>query len=122
MNKNCVQVTHYITDGIDKRSSRNSCFIDLKKAFDMLYHRILFNSLGRYGFRVPMKEMTANYLAERWQNVIDCGRKFMTKLMKTGVFSRVRFRSFFDPNLQLPGLTGQCSKSKTALFADVKLI
>ena len=45
-------------------------FIDLKKAFDTVYHRVLLSKLEYYGVRDETHGLLANYLRDREQYVV----------------------------------------------------
>ena len=42
-------------------------FLDLRKAFDTLDHKILFDKLHRYGFRGPIFSLLSSFLQNRYQ-------------------------------------------------------
>ena len=42
-------------------------FIDLKKAFDTVYHDILLDKLNHYGFRAIINDWFSSYLKNRTQ-------------------------------------------------------
>ena len=50
---------------IDKKSSVSVCFLDLKKAFDTIDHKILIDKLNHYGFRDNFGLLIKSYLLNR---------------------------------------------------------
>ena len=59
--------------------------IDLKKAFDIIYHRILLRKLYSYGLRGSMLNWFESYLTGRSQYVIFDGKVSETRSIKCGV-------------------------------------
>ena len=51
--------------------NRQTCFIDLRKAFDSLDHSQLLTKLYNYGFRGPIFHLMSDYLTNRWRYVFD---------------------------------------------------
>ena len=60
-------------------------FIDLKKAFDTIDHRILFRKLYSYGIRGSMLKWFESYLTARSQYVVFDGEASKTHGVKCGV-------------------------------------
>ena len=52
-----------------KKPSKRATFLDLRKAFDTVNHKRLFNVLLDLGFRGPKKELLSSYLSSRSQRV-----------------------------------------------------
>ena len=46
-----------------------ACFIDLKKAFDTLYHEILLHTLEYYGFIGKINKIVGSFSKDRKQYV-----------------------------------------------------
>ena len=62
-------MTYFIRDVIDKKLTRQACFIDLKNAFDTIDHKKLWRKMEKLGLRGNVNELIGNYLIDRWQNV-----------------------------------------------------
>ena len=60
-------------------------FIDLKKAFDTVNHKILCRKLNYYGFRGGSKQLIRYFLENRKQYVSINGFDSLTKPMNCGV-------------------------------------
>lgn len=58
-----------IYDSLDKRELVGALFIDLKKAFDTIDHRLLLEKLETYGIRGVAKAVIESYLSDRLQFV-----------------------------------------------------
>uniref|UniRef100_A0A672HHM4 Reverse transcriptase domain-containing protein n=1 Tax=Salarias fasciatus TaxID=181472 RepID=A0A672HHM4_SALFA len=58
-----------ISNAMDNKKYAIGLFIDLKKAFDTINHRILVDKLERYGIRGVALEWVKNYLSNRKQFV-----------------------------------------------------
>jgi len=58
-----------VTSAIDKQESTIGVFIDLKKAFDTIDHKILLSKLQCYGIRGLAPDWIKSYLANRSQYV-----------------------------------------------------
>ena len=58
---------HYncIESNLEINNKLASLFLDLKKAFDLVYHKILLNKLKYYGFRGSTNRLIENYLQDR---------------------------------------------------------
>ena len=80
-----ISVTEYMRDEIDKKSTGQACFIDLKKAFDTLDHSILLDKIEKYGFRGKVLQILESYLHGRRQYTIINGMESQVNLLSTGV-------------------------------------
>ena len=56
---------NYIESNLEINNKLASLFLDLKKAFDLVYHKILLNKLKYYGFRGSTNRLIENYLQDR---------------------------------------------------------
>ena len=74
-----------VTKSLDRNNISISLFIDLKKAFDTVHHRILFRKLYAYGIRGVLLKWFESYLTYRSQYVIYDGVRSETKVVKCGV-------------------------------------
>jgi Reverse transcriptase (RNA-dependent DNA polymerase) len=70
---------------LDEGKFATAIFMDLKKAFDIVDHKILLQVLEQYGVRGRVFNLLENYLAER-QQVVKVGKaKSHTAAISTGV-------------------------------------
>lgn len=74
-----------IYGALDKRSIQGVLFIDLKKAFDTIDHRILLRKLEYYGIRGVANELFKSYLSGRMQYVSINGATSMQRDTSVGV-------------------------------------
>ena len=67
--------------------SKTGIFLDFKKAFDTVNHKILLEKLERYGIRGKTLALFENYLNDRFQCVEIDGKFFLENFleMSTGV-------------------------------------
>ena len=62
-----IDIVEAIQLNMDRRLFTCGIFIDLKKAFDTVDHKILLDKLYHYGFRGIINEWFESYLADRIQ-------------------------------------------------------
>ena len=62
-------LTNNITNSIDKHDKIAAVFVDIKKAFDTIDHKILFIKLYKYGIRGQTLNLIKSYLYNRKQSV-----------------------------------------------------
>ena len=74
-----------VTSAIDKQESTIGVFIDLKKAFDTVDHKILLSKLQCYGIRSLALNWIKSYLANRSQYVCYNNSNSVLKNIKCGV-------------------------------------
>ena len=73
------------TNALDKDKIVVGCFLDLKKAFDTVNHRILISTLRKYGIRGNILQWFESYLKNRNQFVRIKNFKSQIKLITCGV-------------------------------------
>ena len=74
-----------VTKSLDRGNIAISLFIDLKKAFDTVHHRILLRKLYAFGIRGILLKWFESYLTDRSQYVIYDGVKSETRSIECGV-------------------------------------
>ena len=102
---------------MDKHNAGNACFIDLKIAFDTLYHNISLHKIEKFSFRGKTLCLLFNYRENRQQYVEHNRNRFLTKDLKTGVRQRSVLGSFLFL-IYIIDLPIVCEKSKRSPFAD----
>ena len=80
-----ITLVDRITKSQDMSNIVISLFIDLKKAFDTVHHRILLRKLYAYGIRGILLKWFESYLTDRSQYVIYDGVKSEISLVQCGV-------------------------------------
>ena len=80
-----VQQIQYVFDRVDGGNAVFSLFLDFKKAFDTVDHRILLSKLNYYGVRGLTYSWFESYLNNRKQFTSVGNSKSQTKLIKFGV-------------------------------------
>ena len=80
-----ITLVDRITKSLDQNNIIISLFIDLKKAFDTVHHRILLLKLYAYGIRGVLLKWFESYLTDRSQYVIYDGVRSETKVVECGV-------------------------------------
>ena len=80
-----VEITEVIKESIDNGRYGCGIFIDLKKAFDTVNHRILLSKLEHYGIRGALLKWFESYLTNRTQYVFLNGVSSDTMPMSCGV-------------------------------------
>ena len=74
-----------ITKSLDNGNIAISIFIDLKKAFDTVNHRILLRKLYAYGIRGPILKWIESYLTGRTLYVVFDGKESEVRTVQCGV-------------------------------------
>ena len=106
-----------VTSAIDKQESTIGVFIDLKKAFDTVDHKILLSKLQCYGIRGLALDWITSYLANRGQYVCYNNSNSELNNIKCGVPQG----SILGPVLFILYINDMCEVSKLLniiLFAD----
>ena len=79
-----ITLVDRVTKSLDRNNIVVSLFIDLKKAFDTVHHRILLRKLYAYGIRGVLLKWFESYLTDRSQYVIYDGVRSETKVVECG--------------------------------------
>ena len=75
-----LDIFETLQNNMDKHYFSCGVFIDLKKAFDTVNHKILLDKLNYYGFRGIINEWFQSYLTNRTQTT-QIGSHVSTKLI-----------------------------------------
>ncbi|MGL1889690.1 MAG: reverse transcriptase domain-containing protein [Reichenbachiella sp.] len=106
-----------ITSSLDTGDVVIGIFLDLKKAFDTVSHKILLRKLHAYGIRGNILKWFASYLSNRSQYVVYDGRCSQTDSIECGVPQG----SILGPLLFIVYMNDICNVSEflyTILYAD----
>ena len=87
-----LAVTHDWLKALESRHNVCSVFLDLRKAFDSVPHRLLLEKLNTYA-------LDSSYLAERKQHVVVCGDSPPDSPVLSGVPRGSGFGSTIIPHL-----------------------
>ena len=112
-----LELTESISDSIDSKQQCAGVFIDLKKAFDTVDHKLLVEQLSFYGVRGIANMWLENYLMNRKQYVVVDNQASRMQFIKCGVPQG----SVLGPVLFLLFINDICNVSnllKFVLFAD----
>ena len=116
-----ADVTNTLLENIDKGQLTGLVFLDLKKAFDTLDHRVLLNKLTSLGFNKASVQWFNTYLTDRSQSVVVNGSTSEPQPILFGVPQG----SLIGPLLfiiyinDLPSVVSHC---KIQLYADDTLL
>ena len=80
-----INGTDYWYDNMDKKQLNLAIFLDLKKAFDTVDHRILIKNLGAYGIRGISGAWFSTFLSNRKQFCSVNGQKSGARLVTCGI-------------------------------------
>ena len=78
-----IEISESIKETIDEGKFGCGIFIDLKKAFDTVNHKILLTKLEHYGVRGSILKWFESYLTDRKQYVFLNGVKSDTSISMT---------------------------------------
>ena len=112
-----IQITEQIRKSIENNKFGCGIFIDLRKAFDTVNHKILLKKLDHYGIRGVILEWFESYLSGRSQYVYVNGHSSELKSLTCGVpqgsvLGPLLFLTYINV---LPNIS---KKLKFFLFAD----
>jgi hypothetical protein len=111
-----IEITDNILQDLEKGKCSAGIFIDFKKAFDTVDHKILISKLEHYGIRGPALQWLKSYITDRQQFAFVNGKNSTMQKITCGVPQG----SVLGPLLFLiyTNDIGNCTESKVRLFAD----
>ena len=111
-----LDVTSETNNAIQRNHYTVLMFIDLRKAFDSVFHKILLQKLYHYGIRGPAHKLIESYLTSRYQFVSHNSTTSSSKAINIGVPQE----SILGPLLFLIYINDLSNAiiSKPRLFAD----
>ena len=80
-----ARLTEFVRDATNKRADAIALFLDLKKAFDTIDHKILMQKLDHYGIRGKSNNLIRAYLTNRKQYVEIGNNRSTLENVSTGV-------------------------------------
>ena len=80
-----ITLVDKVTKSLDRNNIVISFFIDLKKAFDTVHHRMLLRKLYAYGIRGILLKWFKSYVTDRSQYVICDGLESEIRPIECGV-------------------------------------
>ena len=80
-----TELTDDIGMGLNNNEYTIACFIDLRKAFDTVNHKILLNKLQNFGLHKNTISWLENYLSQRYQTCFANNVNSTPRLLKCGV-------------------------------------
>ena len=84
-NTACIQLTDRWLNCIDKGDIIGAVFFDLRKAFDVVDHKLLLQNLAAYKFNTTSQSWIRSYLTNRKQCIIEQNAKSSLQTVKSGV-------------------------------------
>ena len=89
-----MELIEEITNATDNKKHAIGVFIDLKKAFDTVDHRILIKKLEHYGVRGAASDWLKSYLSNRKQfvNIDGCSSELLDRRRHLWSSAGVNFR------------------------------
>ena len=112
-----VSTTEYIIKNLDEGKHVVGVFLDLRKAFDVIDHKILLSKLRHYGITEAALRWCTTYLAERKQFTVVNDTNSNVKKIDYGVPQGSILGSLFFL-IYINDLVGVSDILKTVLFAD----
>ena len=116
-----VNFTSDIFDSINERNYTVATFIDLKKAFDIVNHKILMGKLYLAGINGNTLKLITNYLENRYQKTITNGKVSELKKITCGVPQGSILGPLFFL-IYINDLQGVLGNNKFHLYADDTVI
>ena len=114
-----LDITEYLLENMNSGSVTGGMFLDLRKAFDVICHKILIEKLSSFGIKGMALKWFKTYITERRQCVSIAGKLSDFLLVKSGVpqgstLGPLMFSMFINdmPNVKL------LPSSKLVLYAD----
>ena len=80
-----LDLKEFIIESLSKKKITAVLFLDLKKAFDTVSHKILLKKLHHYGIRGICHDLLESYLADRQQYTTVDGDKSHLDFIRWGV-------------------------------------
>ena len=80
-----INSTEHWLENADNRKLNMTVFLDLKKAFDTVDHKILIDKLFKYGIKGKEREWFKSYLSGRKQFCSVNGQRSKTKEVLCGI-------------------------------------
>ena len=84
-NQAIINHLHYLYDSLDSGNTVFSLFLDFRKAFDTVDHKILLSKLNSYGIRGPVLDLFKSYLSDRRQVTFINNTISSSKVISHGV-------------------------------------
>ena len=120
--KNCstenalLKTVSEITSNLQNNETTISLFLDLRKAFETINHKILFEKLAKYGIRGPAFKLLKSFVSQRRQYVLVNEAKSHTREVTCGIpqgsiLGPLIFDIYINDFIN-------CSKFNVNLFAD----
>ena len=109
-----------IRSNLHNNSEKTKCtFLDLKKAFDTVDHKILLQKCYRYGLRGPIYNILKSYLSKRTQYTLIGDKKSKLNLIELGVpQGSILCPLLFIIYMNMNDLSLSQKKSNVILYAD----
>ena len=112
-----IDVVDNIRNAIEKGEYALGIYLDLKKAFDTVNHKILLSKLDHYGFRGHVNKFIQSYLSDRKQFTIVNNVPSNTRSINMGVPQGSVLGPLFFL-IYINDITNCIVNDKTTLFAD----